>query len=253
MPAHRYRFTQGLGIDWDQGPIYQSTRAEKYSAALSQLITIGLAYPCICSRGEVNQAASAPHPQDGAGVYPGTCRGKFKSLEEAQNATGRPAALRFAVPDRIIEFTDYFRGPQRFDVARQLGDFVVAKNDGTPAYQLAVVVDDADMHVTDVVRGDDLIDSTPRQLLLYEALGLKSQIPNYYHLPLITGSDGRRLAKRHGDTRIAYYRDRGVPASRVLTLLKSWSGMNDSNFDLSKLPPQPIVFTDEDNRFLLGK
>src|SRR5438309_695935 len=127
-----------LGIDWDQGPIYQSTRAEKYSAALSQLITIGLAYPCICSRGEVNQAASAPHPQDGAGVYPGTCRGKFKSLEEAQNATGRPAALRFAVPDRIIEFTDYFRGPQRFDVARQLGDFVVAKNDGTPAYQLAV-------------------------------------------------------------------------------------------------------------------
>ena len=84
-------------------------------------------------------------------------------------------------------------------------------------------------------------------------LGLKSQIPNYYHLPLITGSDGRRLAKRHGDTRIAYYRDRGVPASRVLTLLKSWSGMNDSNFDLSKLPPQPIVFTDEDNRFLLGK
>ncbi|HEV8293298.1 MAG TPA: tRNA glutamyl-Q(34) synthetase GluQRS [Tepidisphaeraceae bacterium] len=241
-----------LGIDWDAGPIYQSKRSEKYAAAISQLIESNFAYPCICSRSEVAQAASAPHPEDGSSVYPGTCRGKFKSIEEAQRISGRPPALRFAVPDRILEFTDHFAGPQRFDVVRQLGDFVIAKNDGTPAYQLAVVVDDADMHVTDIVRGDDLLDSTPRQILLYEALGLKNKIPNYYHLPLITGPDGRRLAKRHGDTRLSYYRDRGVAASRILTLLKRWSGMSES-FDLSKLPPQAIVFTDDDNRFLLGK
>jgi glutamyl-tRNA synthetase len=241
-----------LGIDWDEGPIYQSSRTKKYDDAIAQLIQSNQAYPCICSRSEVAQAASAPHVEDGASVYPGTCRGKFKSLKEAQEISGRPAALRFAAPDRIVEFTDHFRGPQRFDVARQLGDFVIAKNDGTPAYQLAVVVDDADMHVTDLVRGDDLLDSTPRQILLYEALGLKSKIPNYYHLPLIIGPDGRRLAKRHGDTRLSYYRDRGVTRGRILSLLKRWSNMDDE-VDLSKLPPQPIVFTAEDDRFLLGK
>src|SRR6478672_1939547 len=136
---------QWIGINWDVGPIYQSTRTEKYTAAIQQLIQSNQAYPCICSRSEVNQAASAPHPEDGSSVYPFTCRGKFKSLEEAQKFSGRPAALRFAVPDRILEFTDHFAGLQRFDVSRQLGDFVIAKNDGTPAYQLAVVVDDADM------------------------------------------------------------------------------------------------------------
>jgi glutamyl-tRNA synthetase len=243
---------QWLGIDWDEGPIYQSSRIEKYNAAIGQLIQLEHAYPCVCSRSEINQAASAPHAEDGGSVYPGTCRGKFKSLHEAQMASGRPAALRFAVSDRSVKFIDHFAGPQRFDVARQLGDFVIAKNDGTPAYQLAVVVDDAEMNVTDVVRGDDLLDSTPRQILLYEALGWKDRIPNYYHLPLIIGPDGRRLAKRHGDTRISYYRDRGVPPERLLSLLKSWCNMNDS-LDLSTLPRQPIVFTEEDNRFLLGK
>ena len=253
---------QWLGIDWDEGPIHQSTRSEKYQAAISQLIQSGLAYPCVCSRSEVTQAASAPHPEDGFSVYPGTCRGKFKSLQEAQRISGRPAALRFAVPDRILEFTDHFAGPQRFDVARQLGDFVIAKNDGTPAYQLAVVVDDADMNVTDIVRGDDLLDSTPRQILLYEALGLKNKIPNYYHLPLITGPDARRLAKRHGDTRLSYYRNLGVSPPRILTLLARWSGINQSagninqmidQFDLSKIPAEQIVFTSADDAFLRGK
>src|SRR4051812_10263426 len=218
-----------LGIDWDEGPIYQSGRSEKYRAAISQLIQKNLAYPCICSRSEAAQAASAPHPEDGSSVYPGTCRGRFKSIEEAQQLYGRPPALRFAVPNRMIEFQDRFAGPQRFDVAKQLGDFVIAKNDGTPAYQLAVVVDDADMNITDIVRGDDLLDSTPRQILLYEALGLKNKIPNYYHLPLIKGPDGRRLAKRHGDTRLSYYRNQGVPASRILTLLARWSGMSEGH------------------------
>jgi len=250
-----------LGINWDEGPLYQSTRSAKYSAAISKLIDSNLAYPCVCSRSEVNQAASAPHPEDGASVYPGTCRGKFKSLQEAQDASGRPAALRFAVPDRIVEFTDHFAGLQRFDVGRQLGDFVIAKNDGTPAYQLAVVVDDADMHITDIVRGDDLLDSTPRQILLYEALGL-DRIPNCYHLPLITGPDGRRLAKRHGDTRLSYYRNSGVPASRILSLLARWCGIHESaenmdqlisRFDLSKVPRGQIVFTSADDAFLRGK
>jgi len=250
-----------LGLDWDEGPIYQSSRIEKYAAAISQLIKNNFAYPCICSRSEVAQAASAPHAEDSISIYPGTCRGKFKSLEEAQKSSGRPPALRFAVPDRIIQFTDHFAGPQQFDVATQLGDFVIAKNDGTPAYQLAVVVDDADMQVTDIVRGDDLLDSTPRQILLYEALGLKNKIPNYYHLPLIKGPDGRRLAKRHGDTRLSYYRNLGVPSSRILSLLARWSGIPESDniqqliniFDLSKVPRQSITFTPADDAFLKRK
>jgi len=248
-----------LGIDWDEGPVYQSTRLEKYRAAITQLIEKRIAYPCICSRSEITQAASAPHPEDGSSVYPGTCHGKYKSLEEAQRIWGRPAALRFAVPDRIVEFTDHFAGEQRFDVGRQLGDFVIAKNDGTPAYQLAVVVDDADMDVTDIVRGDDLLDSTPRQILLYEALGLRDKIPDYYHLPLITGPGGRRLAKRHGDTRLSYYRNLSVPASRILSLLARWCGIPGSvdnlnrlisRFDLSKLPGERIIFTSTDDAFL---
>jgi len=248
-----------LGIDWDEGPIYQSTRQQMYSDAMHRLIDSGHAYACVCSRSEVNQAASAPHPEDGSTVYPRTCRGKFKSLEEARRISGRPAALRFAVPNRIVEFTDGFRGPQRFDVARDLGDFVIAKADGTPAYQLAVVVDDAQMQVSEVVRGDDLIDSTPRQILLYEALGLRESIPNYYHLPLVIGPDGRRLAKRHGDTRLSYYRGLGVSPRRVLTLLARWCGIagevNTINelmdrFDPARLPAVAIVFATKDDQFL---
>ena len=115
------------------------------------------------------------------------------------------------------------------------------------------------MNVTDIVRGDDLLDSTPRQILLYEALGLKNRIPNYYHLPLITGPDGRRLAKRHGDTRLSYYRNLGAPASRILGLLARWCGIEAFNmdqilldFDLSKIPRHPIIFTSDDDAFLKG-
>jgi glutamyl-tRNA synthetase len=248
-----------LGIDWDEGPVYQSSRLEKYSAAIGRLIDSKLAYPCICSRSEVTQAASAPHAEDGASGYPGTCRGKFASLQEAARVSGKPAALRFAVPERIVEFDDQIHGRQSFDVARQLGDFVIAKADSTPAYQLSVVVDDAEMGVGEVVRGDDLLDSTPRQILLYEALGLREKIPNYYHLPLVVGTDGRRLAKRHGDTRISSYRDQGVSPGRVLTLLARWCGIDEDvtsvgqfidRFDLAKMPREQTVFTAADDQFL---
>jgi len=247
---------QWLGLDWDEGPIYQTSRTPVYRAALQRLIDQDVAYPCICSRKEVELAASAPHAEDGAAVYPGTCRGRFKSIEEALAVSGRPPAIRFRVPEETITFADEFRGGQSFNAARQLGDFVIAKSDGTPAYQLAVVVDDAEMNITDIVRGDDLIDSTPRQILLYRAMGIASQIPRYTHLPLVVGMDGRRLAKRHGDTRLSYYRQQGVAASKVLQLLAQWSGMKDpasisqaadciGKFDLAALPPSPIRFQPE--------
>jgi glutamyl-tRNA synthetase len=215
-----------LGLTWDVGPIYQSARRSIYGGALQKLTDAGFAYPCSCSRKEVEAAASAPHAEDGAAVYPGTCRGRHAHAGAARAATGREPAIRFAVPPgRVVELSDAFCGRRAFDVARELGDFVIAKADGTPAYQLAVVVDDAEMNVTDVVRGDDLLDSTPRQVLLYEALGLADRVPTYRHLPLVIGPDGRRLAKRHGDTRLSHYRALGVPPGRVLALLARWCGI----------------------------
>jgi glutamyl-tRNA synthetase len=221
--------------------------------AVQKLLNEGLAYPCVCSRKEVDAAASAPHAEDGAAVYPGTCRGRFASIEEARRQSGREPAIRFRVPDESVEFDDVVRGRQRFDVARQLGDFVIAKSDGTAAYQLAVVIDDAEAGVTDVVRGDDLIDSTPRQILLYRALGMIDRIPRYTHLPLVVGTDGRRLAKRHGDTRLSTYRAAGVSAGTILAMLARWSGINAPahvsgardllhGFDLRNIPSNPIVF-----------
>jgi glutamyl-tRNA synthetase len=237
-----------LGIDWDEGPIYQSARREKYDEAVGELIQSGSTFICLCSRKDVESAASAPHASDGARIYPGTCRNVLYDL-----MPGTPFAVRFRVPDEVITFDDRFAGRQTFDVARQIGDFVISKSDDTPAYQLAVVVDDADMGVTDVVRGDDLLDSTPRQMLLYRALGLGDRIPNYYHLPLVIGPDGRRLAKRHGDTRLATYRNTGTTAGQILKLLASWCGIDDvgddvratdfvGRFDLARLPRSPIVF-----------
>jgi glutamyl-tRNA synthetase len=243
-----------LGLDWDEGPIYQSSRFDRYRAAIEQLLHTGRAYPCICTRREVDAAASAPHAEDGASIYPGTCRGRYQTLDDARRARrGREPAVRFDTSNQIVTFTDNFSGPQEFNVARDLGDFVIAKGDGTPAYQLAVVIDDADVGVSDVVRGEDLLDSAARQILLYRALNLGDP-PRYWHLPLVTGPDGRRLAKRHGDTRLATYRDAGVSATRVLKLLASWCVMDDlpaepraaadllDRFDITRVPRTPIVF-----------
>ncbi len=192
-----------LGLDWDGQPLRQSTRLELYRETARMLVHRGLAYPCTCTRTEIAMAASAPHAEDGATVYPGTCVGKFATIDSARRAGGREPALRFHVPDGEIAFEDGVRGPRVFNPARELGDFVILKNDGVAAYQLAVVIDDAESGVDRVVRGDDLLDSTPRQILLYRALGLAGRIPAYWHLPLVVGTDGRRLATRHGDTRLA--------------------------------------------------
>jgi len=241
-----------LGLDWDEGPIYQGARILEHADAARRLFFDGKAYACICTRKDVDLAASAPHADDGATVYPGTCRGRFTRIDQARRAGGREPTIRFNVDDEQVEFTDAFCGRRRFEMAK-LGDFVIEKADRTPEYQLAVVVDDADMGVTDVVRGDDLLDSTPRQILLYRALGLADRIPSYWHVPLVVGPDGRRLAKRHGDTRLASYREAGAPASRILTLLARWCGIENASadtrpidwverFDIARVPRQPIVF-----------
>lgn len=254
-----------LAIDWDEGPVYQSARVGEYQSAIDSLVKRGLAYPCVCSRREVDLAASAPHAEDGSAIYPGTCRGRFATVEEARQQAGRPPAIRFAATDGIVEFEDGFAGRQSLDVARRLGDFVVAKSDGTAAYQLAVVVDDLFAAITQVVRGDDLLESTFRQILLYRALGAQDRILHFFHLPLVVGTDGRRLAKRHGDTRLATYRELGVSRSKILTLLARMCGISASGariddprqlidrLDLRTISKSPMVFTAEDDAWLRGR
>jgi len=250
---------QFLGLDWDEGPVYQSSRTGEYQSAIDLLVERRLAYPCVCSRREVELAASAPHAEDGSAIYPGTCRGRFASVEQARAEWGRSPAIRFAAEDREMEFVDGFAGHKALNIARRLGDFVIAKSDGTAAYQLAVVVDDLAGGITQVVRGDDLLESTFRQMTLYHALGAADRIPRYVHLPLVVGTDGRRLAKRHGDTRVAMYRESGVTRGRMLTLLARMCGMEMDisqpgelidRFDLRTIPPAPYVFTPEDDAWL---
>lgn len=210
-----------LGLDWDGDVLVQSDRLALYRDAAARLVAAGLAYPCVCTRKEVEEAASAPHEAGADGpVYPGTCRGRFGSLAEAEAATGRPAALRFRVDVAVVPFVDGFAGAQEGRIA---GDFVIQKRDGGPAYQLAVVVDDAAQGVTEVLRADDLLPSTPRQLLLYGALGLRP--PQFVHVPLVVGGDGRRLAKRHGDTSLRHFREQGVTAAAVVGYLAFLCGL----------------------------
>jgi glutamyl-tRNA synthetase len=204
-----------LGLDWDGEPVVQSTRMAHYAAALEALKAKNLVYPCTCTRSDVAAAASAPHAGDEGPAYPGTCSNRSAT----DVPIDRPYCWRFRVSNSPA-FVDGFRGPVAIDLNQQGGDFVVWKTDGTPAYQLSVVVDDAAMGVTQVIRGDDLIPSTPRQLLLYDALGLTP--PTFAHVPLVVGTDGRRLAKRHGDTRLSTLRAAGVKPEMVVGLL-AWS------------------------------
>ena len=241
-----------LGLDWDGEPVVQTQRLPLYESALQTLRQRELVYPCTCTRSDVERAASAPHAEHEGPVYPGTCAGRRAA--DAASLGDRPYCWRFRVPERSPEWIDGFRGPTAIDLRTMGGDFVVWKAVGTPAYQLAAVVDDAAQGVTEVVRGDDLVPSTPRQLLLYEALGLRS--PQFIHVPLVVGPDGRRLAKRHGDTRLSALRAAGVTAERLLGLL-AWScGWMDAIrattarellplFRLDAVPRGPFVLTAE--------
>lgn len=206
-----------LGLDWDGEPVVQTERVSLYEAALEQLKQKELVYPCTCTRSDIAAAASAPHAEHEGPVYPGTCA--HRSASDAGELNGTPFAWRFRVTESP-SFEDRFLGEVKIDLRQTGGDFVVWKSAGTPAYQLAVVVDDAAMGVTEVVRGDDLLPSTPRQILLYRALGFEP--PSFVHVPLVVGPDGRRLAKRHGDTRLGTLRDQPLAVSRLLGQL-AWS------------------------------
>jgi len=198
------RDLEWLGLDWDGPPVYQSKRTEGYAEAFRELEKRGLIYPCFCTRAE-RLAASAPHRSDGAAVYDGRC-GRLSPEERAELCKTRRPAWRVRVPEKTVTFRDLLYGAYREDLASDCGDFILRRSDGVYAYQLAVVVDDALMGVTQVVRGSDLLSSAPRQLWLQEGLSLPH--PEYGHLPLLLAPDGRRLAKRDRDQELGRLRER---------------------------------------------
>jgi len=247
-------------MDWDEGPFVQSADLAPYRDAMQRLAERGCVYPSAESRGEIGDAVAVSAPQEGAreSIFPAARRPATRPTRFVSE--GAEANWRFATPAGVVEFRDGIAGAQRHVPEETIGDFVVWTKPDQPSYQLAVVVDDARQGVTQIVRGNDLLDSAARQLLLMQPLGI-SPAPAYYHLPLVRGQDGKRLAKRHGDTRVETYLQAGVSARRIVALLARWSGVRDAGeelaaeefvrrFDLAALPLDDVVFTMRDDQWL---
>ncbi|HEV2092418.1 MAG TPA: tRNA glutamyl-Q(34) synthetase GluQRS [Rubrobacter sp.] len=238
---------RAIGLEWDGPVVRQSERMGLYEEAIDRLDAEGLLYPCYCTRREIRAAASAPHGIPAADRYPGTCRELTKAERAEREASGRPPALRVRAEGARIAFEDRLLGRQEGET----DDFVLRRNDGAPAYQLAVVVDDADQGIGEVVRGADLADSTPRQILLARLLSLPA--PRYVHVPLVLGSDGQRLAKRHGAVTLEDRAAHGEGPGEVLAWMARSLGLAEpgekpgigdllSRFDPEKLTLEPTVW-----------
>ena len=234
-----------LGLDWDREQPYQSERSAYYEEILAKLRETGRVYPCWCTRGDLKNAPNAPHASDGHPIYPGTCRA-LSPEERLIRAKERDPLWRLCVPDEEISFTDGHYGVYRENLAHECGDFILRRADGVFAYQLAVVADDIDAGVTQVVRGCDLLSSTPRQLYLYRLLGANA--PKYYHVPLLTAPDGRRLSKRDRDLDLGILREK-YTAGEILGALAHAAGLIETPepvsarelipvFDWKKVPTQ---------------
>ncbi|MDR2055199.1 MAG: tRNA glutamyl-Q(34) synthetase GluQRS [Desulfovibrio sp.] len=258
-----------FGLDWDEGPdvagpaqpYLQSRRKDHYEEALARLGRAGATYPCFCTRGELRNLASAPHVEDIGVSYPGTCRQLGEAQRAALFGAGRKAAVRLRCFGEEISFTDALRGEERMRLADCGGDFALRRSDGVVSYQLAVTVDDAAMGITEVVRGRDILHSTPRQIVLQRLLGYAT--PRYAHIPLLLDSEGGRLAKRHQSLTLRGLRQQGVDARRVVGLLSRMAGLNPREkpvnpgdllpgFALARLPKHDQLVTEDDVRRLVA-
>lgn len=258
-----------LGLDWDYGPnadpklgpYSQSERGDIYAAILELLDKAGLTYPCFCSRKELRMLATAPHIGDTGAPYPGTCRNLTQEQCEERLACGRHACVRLRCSQEPITFIDAIQGAQHFLLSQCGGDFALRRSDGVVAYQLAVTADDALMGITQVVRGRDILPSTPRQIALLQILGYTP--PQYAHLPLLLDAQGDRMAKRHKSIALRALRRMGAEPQRVIGLLGHKAGILAQRqpalpqdllpaFDVANLPTKDICITNEDLAFLVS-
>ncbi len=230
-----------LGLDWDEGPdcggpygpYTQSERIDIYQQYLQRLRDLGLIYPCYCSRAEITHLAHTLQQGEEDGPrYPGTCRQLTEEQRRNYEARGRRPAFRFRVDDeRLVSFTDLLTGPATQHVQRTVGDFIILRSDGIFAYQFAVIIDDALMQINQVVRGADLLSSTARQILLYEALGFS--IPTFAHVPLMLDEHGKRLAKRTQSMGLAPLRSAGMTPAEVIGQLAASCGLIEQGEGIS--------------------
>lgn len=247
-----------LGLGWDEGPdvggpygpYVQSQRYGRYEEVIQLLQEQGHVYPCFCTRKELRALASAPHAEDYGAAYPGLCLNLTQAEREERTAQGRNAALRLHCGDHSLGFHDLLRGDICLTWEECGGDFAVRRSDGVFAYQLAVVIDDADQHITQIVRGDDILHCTPRQILIYRLLGKPA--PSYAHVPLVFDHEGERLAKRHRHFELRMLREAGVRPEAVVGYLAFRAGLQPEpaparpeafsrSFMLEKVPPARVV------------
>ena len=242
---------RSIGIDWDGDVVRQSDRFGLYREAIGRLVSNDLVYECYCTRREIRLAAEAPQGSDPEGKYPGTCRRLSDADRRTLQSAGRRPALRLRSDGHEESFADAFRGTY----TGRVDDFVLQRNDGVPAYNLAVVVDDAAQGVTDVVRGDDLLNSTPRQIVLHRLLDLP--VPQYAHVPLVLAPDGSRLAKRHGAVTLDDLAQRGRSPEEVCARLAATVGIDVGDrgvlatelvglFDPQRMPSTPWRLTPDE-------
>ena len=215
---------QWLGLDWESPVYVQSERLEAYKAFLERLKRLESVYPCTCTRAEIERAASAPHAEEEGPRYPGTCARRSASDGADLESRGVAFAWRFRVPDESIAWDDLFLGRVELSRNEVGGDFIVARSPFAPSYQLACAFDDADTGVMQVVRGEDLVPSTPRQILLHRAFGKPP--PVFGHVPLVLGLDGKRLAKRDGAIKLSTLRQQGVDPRRLIGILACSIGLS---------------------------
>ncbi|MEI9941797.1 MAG: tRNA glutamyl-Q(34) synthetase GluQRS [Pseudomonadota bacterium] len=242
-----------LGLDWDGPEFVQSTELPRLNAAVAALIEAGKAYPCVCSRGDIRSAQSAPQAGSPEPRYPGTCRGLYSSFADAERQSGRAAGARLLVPEGNVTIEDGVAGTSTWDVAREVGDFLIAKRDKAPAYQLAVVVDDHAQGVNEVLRGADLLPSAARQWHVQNALGLAH--PAWFHVPLVTDASGRRLAKREADLSLAELRAGGTDPRAIVAWAARSAGVAVGErvtprevtplFGLASLPKESVALESE--------
>jgi glutamyl-tRNA synthetase len=247
-----------LGLDWDEGPdiggpsapYVQSERLTSFDQILDQLKASESVYPCTCTRAEIERAASAPHAEDEGPTYPGICA--HRRAADAELLQDRPFAWRFRVPQGTVKWDDLFLGDVELDPSKLGGDFIVARHGAGPSYQLAVVADDHAMGVNQVIRGNDLVRSTPRQILLYRRLGWNE--PRFGHVSLAVTPDGRRLAKRDGSLKLATLRETGADPRWLIGQLIHSAGWSQAdrprtpcdalaNYDPARLSREPWVVT----------
>ena len=236
-----------LGLDWDEGPdlggpcapYSQSARLDLYRSSLEQLLHAGLAYPCYCTRKELRSLAGAPHVGDAGAAYPGTCRNLSREQQQAHEAAGRRACIRLLCPEHPYSFHDRLHGLITMKLNQCGGDFALQRSDGVIAYQLAVAVDDGHMRISQVVRGEDILVSTPRQLALFELLGLPRP-QEYIHLPLLCDPEGERLAKRHSSLTLRSLREKGIRPEVITGYLAQKAGFLDTLVPLSPHEMLPL-------------